>query len=356
MIIYNAKINNMLKAVKIKNGKIVEILNNQKSGDINANGFNLIPGLIDIHTHGCCGTDAMDGDFKNLCRFYAQNGTTSFLPTTMTMDKNSLSKVTEADTKFYGANILGFHFEGPYISKEYKGAQKEEYIKNPSVEEFNELNKLNNIKMITVAPELKGSAEFIKEVSKNCIVSIGHTSCNYNEAVTAISLGAGCLTHIYNAMPEFCHRSPGPIGAAFTKKIYAQLICDGIHVLKPSVLATFKLFGSNKVILISDSIKPTGCKKGKFECGGLTVTLKNNIATLSNGTIAGSTSFLLNCVKKAIEFGVPFKYAVKAATENPAKLLKIKKGKIKEGFDADLLITDDNLNLKTVIINGEVFE
>lgn len=356
MVIYNAKIKNTLKSLEIDDGKIVRIFENQHGGDLNAEGLNLIPGLIDIHTHGCFGVDTMDADFEPLCRYYAKSGTTSFLPTTMTMPKADLLKVVNAKTKFSGANILGFHFEGPYISSEYKGAQKPECIKTPSVEEFLEFNSHNNIKMITIAPELDGSMEFISKISKNCVVSLGHTACDYDTALSAISAGAECLTHIFNAMPEFCHRSPGPIGAAFLSGAYAQLICDSIHISKATVLATFKLFGSDKTILISDSIRPTGLDDGEYECGGLKVTLKDNIARLSDGTIAGSTSFLLDCVKKAVEFGVPFESAVKAATENPAKLLKIKKGMIKKGYDADLLLVDDNLNLKTVIIGGKIVE
>ena len=352
MIIYNALIGGCLKSVIIKDGKIAEVTDNINSGDINAGGNRLIPGLIDVHTHGCAGSDTMDADFEPMCRFYAEHGITSFLPTTMTMGYDSLERVTNAETDFAGANILGFHFEGPYISPKHKGAQNEKYIKNPSYEDF---ERFKNVKMISVAPELQGSMEFIKAVAPDCAVSIGHTDCNYETALTAIENGAKCLTHTYNAMPPLHHRNPGPIGAAFEKHIYAQLICDGFHISKPVVLATYKMFGADRMTLISDSIRCAGLPDGEYESGGLKVFLKDGAARLADGTIAGSSATLLDCVKTAVKFGIPFDDAVKMASETPANMLGIKKGRIEQGYDADLLIVDNEINLKTVIINGEVF-
>ena len=352
MIIYNALIGGCLKSVIIKDGKIAEVTDNINSGDINAGGNRLIPGLIDVHTHGCVGLDTMVADFEPMCRFYAEHGTTSFLPTTMTMGYDALERVTNAETDFAGANILGFHFEGPYISPKHKGAQNEKYIKNPSYEDFERFKK---VKMITLAPELEGSMEFIKAVAPDCAVSIGHTDCNYETALTAIENGAKCLTHTYNAMPPLHHRNPGPIGAAFEKHIYAQLICDGFHISKPVVLATYKMFGADRMTLISDSIRCAGLPDGEYESGGLKVFLKDGAARLADGTIAGSSATLLDCVKTAVKFGIPFDDAVKMASETPANMLGIKKGRIEQGYDADLLIVDNEINLKTVIINGEVF-
>lgn len=352
MVIYNAKIGDSLKSVTIEGGKIAEISDNVKSGDIDAGGNRLIPGLIDVHTHGCVGLDTMDANFEPMCRFYAEHGTTSFLPTTMTMGYDALERVTNAETDFKGANILGFHFEGPYISHKHKGAQNEKYIKNPSYEDF---KRFNNVKMITVAPELQGSMEFIKAVTPDCVVSLGHTDCDYETAISAIENGATCLTHTYNAVPPLHHRNPGPIGAAFEKHIYAQLICDGLHISKPIVLATYKMFGADRVTLISDSIRCAGLPDGEYESGGLKVFLKDGAAKLQDGTIAGSGATLLDCVKTAVKFGIPFNDAVKMASETPANMLGIKKGRIEKGYDADLLIVDDEINLKTVIIGGEVF-
>ena len=353
MIIYNAEINGELKTVKLDGGKIVSVEPDTGRGDIDAGGNLLLPGLIDVHTHGCIGMDTMDADFAPMCRFYAEHGTTSFLPTTMTMGYDALERVTEAKTDFPGAEILGFHFEGPYISEKHKGAQNPAYIKKPSAKEF---SRFKNVKMVTIAPESEGSAEFIRAVTPECIVSIGHTDCTYETALEAIESGASCLTHTYNAMPPFHHRNPGPIGAAFEKHIYAQIICDGFHISKPVVLATYKMFGAERMVLISDSIRSAGLPDGEYESGGLKVILKNGAARLADGTIAGSSATLLDCVKKAVEFGIPLNDAVRMASRTPAELLGVKKGRIEPGYDADILITDRELNIKTVITDGKVFK
>ncbi len=353
MIIYNAEINGELKTVKLDGGKIVSVEPDTGRGDIDAGGNLLLPGLIDVHTHGCIGMDTMDADFEPMCRFYAEHGTTSFLPTTMTMGYDALERVTKAKTDFPGAEILGFHFEGPYISEKHRGAQNPAYIKKPSAAEF---SRFKNVKMVTIAPESEGSAEFIRAVTPECIVSIGHTDCTYETALEAIENGASCLTHTYNAMPPFHHRNPGPIGAAFEKHIYAQIICDGFHISKPVVLATYKMFGADRMVLISDSIRSAGLPDGEYESGGLKVFLKDGAARLADGTIAGSSATLLDCVKKAVEFGIPLDDAVRMASRTPAELLGVKKGRIEPGYDADLLITDRELNIKTVITAGKVFK
>lgn len=353
MIIYNALINEEIKSIVIENGKIKAVCENLSSGDIDAKGKRVIAGLIDVHTHGCIGLDTMDASLEKICIYQAEHGTTSFLPTAMTMDFESLKKVDESVGKYSGANILGIHYEGPYINKKYKGAQNEAFIKNPDTQEF---KQLKNAKMVTVAPELDGAMEFIREISKDCIVSIGHTECDYETALTAIENGANCLTHTYNAMPPLNHRNAGPIGAAFEKQIYAQLICDGFHISKPVVLATYKMFGAEKTVLISDSIRPSGMPDGEYESGGLKVLVNDKTIRLTDGTIAGSYATLWDCVKKAVEFGIPFSDAVKMASTTPAEMLGVKKGKIAPAYDADLLIIDNNLNIETVIIGGEIFK
>ena len=353
MIIYNALIRNKLCSVEVENGIITSIGDNLKSGDLDAKGNRLIAGLIDVHTHGMCGYDTMDAEFEDMCKIYAEHGTTSFLPTTMTMGYDDLQKVCKAKTDYEGANILGFHFEGPYISKNRKGAQNEEHIKIPSVQEF---DTFENVKMITVAPETKGAMDFIKAVSDRTVVSIGHTDCDYKTAIKAIENGANCLTHTFNAMPPLHHRDTGPIGAGFSKQIYAQVICDGIHIDKSMIEICYKLFGDDKMVLISDSIRCAKMPKGEYECGGLKVFVNDNTARIENGSLAGSYACLLDCVKKAIEFGIDFDSAVKMATETPAKMLSLNKGKIEAGYDADLLIVDDKLNIINVIIGGNLYK
>lgn len=352
MNINNADIFGKIKNIEIKDGIITEISDTPYQNALDIKGKRLISGLIDVHTHGCNGTDAMQGEFSKMCGFYAKHGTTSFLPTTMTMDSESLKNVCDAPCDFDGANILGIHLEGPYISKKYKGAQNEKYIKNPDIDEF---LSFNNVAMITVAPELEGGMDFVREASKRCCVSLGHTDCDYETALKAIENGANCLTHTYNAMPPLHHRKPGPIGAAFEKGIYAQLICDGFHISKPAVMALYKTLGADRVVLISDSLSCAGLPDGEYESGGLPVMLKNGAARLHDGTIAGSCAMLWDCVKTAVGFGIPFEDAVKMASQTPAELLKVKKGRIEVGFDADLLVVNDDLEIEKVIISGKEF-
>lgn len=353
MILNNARIADTLKTIVISDGVIVSVCDKPEPSGFDVGGKRIIPGLIDVHTHGLCGNDTMDADFRPLCLEYAKKGTTSFLPTTMTMDYKSLLRVTQSPTDFYGANILGFHLEGPFIAESRKGAQDARNIKNPSVRDF---ESFQNVSMITVAPEKPGGIEFIRAVSDKCVVSIGHTDCDYGIAKKAISSGACCLTHTFNAMPPLLHRSPGPIGAAVEDGIYAQLICDGFHVAPAAVIAAYKMFGADRLVLISDSIRPAGMPDGVYNCGGLDVTLHDGSARLSDGTIAGSVASLFDCLKSAVSFGIPFDDAVKTVTETPARLLKVNKGQIKPGFDADLIILDDDMNIDTVIIMGEVFD
>ena len=353
MLLNNASVLGKHKNLRIENRKIAEISDLPFENAIDLKGKRVIPGLIDVHTHGCVGRDTMDADFEAMCDFYAKNGTTSWLPTTLTADEEKILRVTTAKTDFKGANILGFHMEGPYINKKYKGAQNESYIRKPNIEEF---SKYNNIKMISLAPEIEGSEKFIKQASKKCIVSLGHTDCDYETAKKAIECGANCLTHTYNAMPPIHHRNPGPIGAGVEKRIYAQLITDGVHIAKPIVLATYKMFGADRMIIISDSIRCAGLPDGEYDSGGLRVFKRGNEARLVDGTIAGGNSTLWHCVKKAYDMGIPFDDAVKMASETPAEMLGVKKGKIEVGYDADLLVIDDKLNIEQVIIGGEIYK
>ena len=352
MNINNAVVNGKRVNIKTENGKIAAFSDTELPNAFDAKGERVIPGLIDVHTHGCAGMDTMDADFEKMCDFYAKHGTTSFLPTTMTMSHEDLLRVTTAKTDFPGAQIMGFHLEGPYISPKHKGAQNEKYIRRPDIAEFREFKR---VKMMTVAPETEGSMEFIREVTPECVIALGHTDCDYETALEAIDNGADCLTHTYNAMPPFHHRNPGPIGAAFERNIYAQLICDGFHISKPVVLATYKMFGAERMTLISDSIRCAGLPDGRYESGGLPVILKDGAARLPDGTIAGSCAMLWDCVKKAVEFGIPFEDAVRMATTTPAEMLGVKKGKIKPGFDADMLVVDENMNISAVFTAGERF-
>lgn len=349
MIIKNALLKNGICDIYIKDGKISE-----KSDDgiiIDANGKRVIAGLIDCHLHGFYGLDVSDLKLNEMSIALAKAGTTCWLPTTMTDSIENLQKITSAPIDTDGAVIAGFHLEGPYISKKRKGAQNEDFIKKPDIKEF---KSFKNVLKVTVAPEVDGMEEFIRK--SDCLVSIGHTDCDYDTALKAIEAGANCLTHTFNAMPPMLHRASGPIGAALEKEIYAEVICDGNHVSKAAILALYKMFGSDRLILISDTIRPAGCPDGEYNSGGLKVIMKNGVATLEDGTLAGGSQPLLFGVKKAVEFGIDFYEAVKMATETPAKSLGLNKGKIEIGYDADLVILNDDFTVYKTIIGGKIFK
>ena len=351
MIYKNVKIGDSVTDITVKDGRIIS-LDKTDSDGIDLGGNRVFPGLIDIHAHGCMGIEANDGDIEKLSCFEALHGTTSWLPTTATVDFEIIKSALNIDTKaIRGANVLGFHIEGPYISKNRAGAQDTKYIRRPDIREY---RQLKNVKMVTIAPEIEGAVDFIKDCDAVC--SIGHTDCDYDTAIEAIKAGANCLTHTFNAMPPMLHRKPGPIGAACEKGIYVQLICDGLHVSKGAVWSLYKAFGADRVCLISDSIAPAGLKDGKYTSGGLPVTLKNNECRLTSGTLAGSVSFLLDCVKKAIEFGIPESDVFKMATKTPAKLLGVNKGVIAKGYDADFIVLDDKYNILKIVIGGRVYK
>ena len=350
MIIKNARLKNGIFDISIVDG-VIDRIGSDLSGEdvIDAKGKCVIPGLIDVHLHGFGGNDVSDGKLKEMSIALATAGTTCWLPTTMTDSAENLERITNSELPTEGAVIAGFHLEGPFISPKKKGAQNEAFIQKADINVF---RRFKNVKKITVAPEEDGCIEFIKQADVQ--VSLGHTDCTYEQAMEAIEAGANSLTHTFNTMPPMLHRAPGPIGAAAEKGIYAEVICDGNHVHKAAVLALYKMFGSDRLILISDTIRPAGCPDGKYDSGGLEVYMKDGVATLEGGVLAGGSQPLLFGVKKAVEFGIDFYEAVKMATETPATSLGLNKGRVEQGFDADLLILNPDLSINTVIIGGKV--
>lgn len=348
-IIKNVRHNGKITDVSIEAGKIVGIGKTDAEG-VDFGGARIFPGLIDTHSHGCIGYDTMEGNLPEMADWQLSHGTTTWYPTTMTMSAEEIILATERDIDFgHGANIPGFHMEGPFINKKYKGAQNEAYILEPTMELF---SRCKNIKTVTIAPEVAGSEEFIK----NCpaVVSLGHTDADYDTARKAFMLGAKKLTHTYNVMPGIHHRAPGPIGAASDSEgVYAELICDGKHVHSSAVKMLIKIMGEDRIILISDSMRAAGLGDGEYSFGGLKVIVKDGTALTESGNLAGSTSCLFDCVRTAISFGIPAESAVKMASENPARLMGLNKGKIEIGYDADFIIVDDDFNLIKAIARGE---
>lgn len=317
---------------------------------LDLDGARIFAGLIDIHTHGAMGLDAMDGDSLDLLgEYYLANGTTTWYPTTMTMSMEDIEAAVNAVYGTKGANLGGFHLEGPFINPKRCGAQDPKHALTPTMELFERIGK--RAALITVAPEIDGAIDFIK----NCPikVAIGHTTTDYDTAMLAIDAGADSLTHTFNAMPSIHHRAPGPIVAGADGGAYAQLICDGIHVHPGAVRMLITLYGTDRVILISDSISATGLPDGDYVLGGLAARMSGGIVTLPDGTLAGSSVSLLECVRRAISFGISERDAFKMASENPARYMGLNKGVIAEGYDADFIVLDSDLNLVRSIVRGE---
>ena len=347
--IKNVRLNGSLTDIAVENGKISAIGKTDESG-VDFGGCKIYPGLIDTHSHGCVGYDTMDGYLEEMADFQLKNGTTTWYPTTMTMSEEEIIAATSRNIDLgHGANIPGFHMEGPFINKKYKGAQNESYVIPPSIELF---KKCKNIKTVTIAPEIEGSLDFIRECP--AIVSLGHTDADYDTAKKAFEAGAKKLTHTYNVMPPIHHRAPGPIGAGSdTDGVMAELICDGKHVHPSAVRMLVKLFGKERIVLVSDSMAAAGLGDGEYIFGGQKTSVKQGTALTEAGNLAGSTATLFDCVKTAISFGIAEEDAVKMASENPARLMGLNKGKIAVGFDADFIIVDDSFNLVAAIARGE---
>ena len=358
------------KDVAICGTKICAI-DDEISGDceiLPLDGKVLVPGLVDIHTHGCIGLDsadcANDDEISLMRKFYAGHGVTTYLATVTTSSEKStadaIKLITDAADSPIGANIGGIHMEGPYFCHERKGAQNPEYLRLPSVGEFNSLYDISrgNIKLISIAPELAGSYEFLCEISKKCRVSIGHTDADYETAIKAIECGASVMTHTFNAMRPMLHRAPGAVGAALDKQIFCEFICDGFHIDKAIIRIMYRLLGDKKMLLISDSIRAAGMADGEYTLAGLPVFVKDGKALLSDGTIAGSTVTLYDCIKNAIEFGIPAESAFRMASLTPACACGIDDvcGSISVGKRADILVLDKKMCLDKVMIRGEFFE
>ena len=331
-------------------------------------GGTLIPGFVDVHTHGCAGHDTCDADAEGLramARQYASKGVTSTLATSMTISPERLRAVFETvrrvmDEGTGASTIRGIYMEGPFFNAAKKGAQAGEHLLNPDYALFCALNEASGgaIRIVAVAPELPGAMEFIARASKDVKVTIAHTTADYECAGRAIEAGAGHITHTFNAMPPFLHRDPGVVGAGLDHpNVRMELICDGIHLHPAVIRMMFRAAGAERLVLVSDSMSAAGVADGEYDLGGQKVTVKNGRATLEDGTIAGSSSNLLDCVKNCVRFGVALEDAVRAATINPADEIGMADhiGSIAVGKEADLVLLDAQLNIEKVYIAGKLF-
>lgn len=353
---------------------------------IDAEGLYVLPGLVDIHSHGACGHDFSDADaegLRTILRYEYAHGITSYCPTSMTLPKerlqaifstaalvkaqdNSTTKHTGSGSSIHDKNaaaadnttapqahIAGINMEGPFLDPSKKGAHVEEYITSPDAALFRECNELSGglIRLVTLAPNMPGAMEFIQELHQETTISLGHTAADYDTASAALKTGAHHVTHLYNAMQPLAHRSPGLIGAASDDpQCMAELICDGIHIHAGAVRAAFRLF-PERIVLISDSMRAAGMPNGVYDLGGQQVHVNGSLATLADGTIAGSATNLYDCMRTAVSFGIPLEEAVAAASMNPAKSIGIfdTVGSLTPGKQADILLVDKDLKLVRVL-------
>lgn len=336
---------------------------------INAEGMFVLPGLVDVHIHGASGHDFSDGSaegLKKILSYQLKHGVTTCCPTTMSLPEECLLKIFDGirdfrkNTTDFGtepfSRIAGIHLEGPFLDPARKGSHKEEYLLSPDGDFFRKCFDACDgmIRLVTIAPNLKGALKLIEEIREKTVVSLGHTGADYETARAAFQAGASHITHLFNAMAPLHHRNPGLIGAASEdQSCMAELICDGVHVHESAVRAAFRLF-PGRIVLISDSIRGTGLGDGVFELGGQQVTVSGKRAVLKDGTIAGSVTNLYDCMRNAVSFGVPIEEAVSAASFNAAESIGLSHeiGSLSPGKRADILLTDRNLNLLKVIRSG----
>lgn len=363
--------------IVIKNGTIEQVYTEGKRPQtedevLDGKGMYAIPGLIDLHFHGCKGDDFCDGSRDAIARiaeYEASVGVTAIAPATMTLPVEELEQILRVAAEYKKgphskkeADFVGINMEGPFISPAKKGAQDERNIIPCDVkvcERFLEVSE-GLVKFMGIAPEESENAvSFIEAVKDKVNVSLAHTNADYDTAMAAFNAGADHAVHLYNAMPAFTHRAPGVIGAVYdSKHVMAEIICDGVHIHPAAVRATFEMMGGDRMILISDSMRAAGMPDGSYTLGGLDVNVVGNRATLaSDGAIAGSVTNLMDCMKTAVKtMNIPLETAVACATINPAKSLGIdaEYGSIRAGKKAHIVLMDQELNVQQVIKDGEL--
>ena len=351
----------------VENGRFAHVLEEGPAEDLD--GALVIPGLVDIHVHGCAGADFSDGDYAGLvrmARYLARRGVTSFAPASMTLPYDALDKAFHAAARLRregladGARLMGIQMEGPFLSREKRGSQNPAYLRLPDWDRFLRLYDAAEglLRIVDVAPELPGAVEFTRRASEKCRVSVAHTAAGYDQAAAVFDAGATHLTHLFNAMSGIHHRHPGPIGAASEREnITAELICDGIHVHPSAVRMAFRLF-PGRICLISDALRCCGMADGSYSLGGQEILLSGGVARLTGGAIAGSAADLYQCMRRAVSFGIPREQAVWAATALPARVIgrESETGAIADGRAADFVICGGELEPEAVYLGGKRLE
>lgn len=339
---------------------------------VDGKGCYAIPGLIDIHFHGCMGDDFCDGTKEAIARiaeYEASIGVTAMAPATMTLPVEELEQILKVAAEYKkgatkGADLIGINMEGPFISSAKKGAQDEKNMILCDTEVCQRFLNASDglVKFVGIAPEeSENSLEFIEKMKDKVNISLAHTNADYDTAKAAFDAGANHAVHLYNAMSAFTHREPGVVGAVSdSRHVTAEIICDGVHIHPSTVRATFKMMGENRMILISDSMRATGMPEGQYTLGGLDVNVVGNRATLvSDGALAGSVTNLMDCMRTVVKkMGIPLETAVACATMNPAKSLGEydRYGSISKGKKANVVLLDEELDLQMVVKDGEIYK
>lgn len=345
---------------------------------VDGKGCYAIPGLIDLHFHGCMGDDFCDGTKEAIARiaeYEASIGVTAIAPATMTLPVPELEQIlrtaaeynkdaSDGAESYRKADLIGINMEGPFISPVKKGAQDEKNIIPCDIEVCKSFLEASGglVKFVGIAPEeSEESVDFIRAMKDKVQISLAHTNADYDTAKAAFDAGASHAVHLYNAMPTFTHRAPGVVGAvADSSHVMAELICDGVHIHPAAVRATFQMLGSDRIILISDSMRATGMPDGQYTLGGLEVNVVGNRATLvSDGALAGSATNLMDCMRVAVKgMGIPLETAVACATMNSAKCLGVydKYGSITKGKKANVVLLDRNLEIQMVVKDGKTIK
>lgn len=353
----------------VENGRFAHVLEDVPGPAEDLDGALVIPGLVDIHVHGCAGADFSDGDYAGLvrmARYLARRGVTSFAPASMTLPYDALDKAFHAAARLRregladGARLMGIQMEGPFLSREKRGSQNPAYLRLPDWDRFLRLYDAAEglLRIVDVAPELPGAVEFTRRASEKCRVSVAHTAAEYDQAAAVFDAGATHLTHLFNAMSGIHHRHPGPIGAASEREnVTAELICDGIHVHPSAVRMAFRLF-PGRICLISDALRCCGMADGSYSLGGQEILLSGGVARLTSGAIAGSAADLYQCMRRAVSFGIPREQAVWAATARPARVIgrESETGAIADGRAADFVICGGELEPEAVYLGGKRLE
>lgn len=356
-------------SLRISGERIVGLCSDEDGNEerMELRGCTILPGFIDVHIHGAAGADVCDATpeaLRKISGYLATQGVTSFCPTTMTTSCIDLEHIIRnivscMNDKMPGAAIRGIHLEGPFLSREKCGVQNDKYIMDPDIDYFMRLNASfpDVIRIVDIAPEKDGAMRFIDAVSDQCVISLSHSSADYDTVTEAIRHGLSHASHLFNAMTPINHRGPGAVVAILdNEKVTAELICDGIHLHPAIIRMAFTLLGRDRTIIVSDSMRAAGMPDGEYFLGGKKVLVYDKRTSYANGRLAGSTTSVLEEVRNLLRFGIAYDHAIRSVTINPARRISIDRetGSIERGKYADLTVLDQEMNVVMTMVRGKI--